>query len=84
MKPKTEHKKRSELKERKPNWQEYTATVEDIEEFLRNHVYLRHNVVTGRVECRVPDPPLTPPEREGHFILVSFRTPGQSSTATRQ
>ena len=67
MKPKTEHKKRSELKERKPNWQEYTATVEDIEEFLRNHVYLRHNVVTGRVECRVPDPPLTPPEREGKY-----------------
>ena len=36
---------------RKPNWREYTATVEDIEQFLSDHVLLRHNVVTRRVEC---------------------------------
>ena len=34
------------LKERKPNWKEYTATVKDIEEFLRDNIFLRHNVVT--------------------------------------
>ena len=43
------------LKERKPNWKEYTATVKDIEEFLRDHIFLRHNVVTKRVECRIPE-----------------------------
>ena len=47
--------KKKEGKERKPNWKEYTATVEDIEEFLSNHVFLRHNMVTGRVECRIPE-----------------------------
>ena len=47
--------KKKEGKERKPNWKEYMATVEDIEEFLRDHVYLRHNVVTGRTECRIPE-----------------------------
>ena len=43
------------LKERKPNWKEYTATVKDIEEFLRDNIFLRHNVVTKRVECRIPE-----------------------------
>ena len=45
----------SEPKEHKPNWREYMATVADIEAFLGDHVYLRHNVVTGRVECRIPE-----------------------------
>jgi len=45
-KPKTEHKQ---------NWRETTATVDDIKAFLMDHVYLRHNVVTGRVECRFPE-----------------------------
>ena len=55
---------KKEEKERKPrsaqgdalrakNWKEYTATVEDIERFLSDHVLLRNNVVTGRTECRV-------------------------------
>jgi hypothetical protein len=50
---------KKEEKERKPrsaqgnalrakNWKEYTATVEDIERFLSDHVLLRNNVVTGR------------------------------------
>jgi len=38
---------------RAKNWKEYTATVEDIERFLSDHVLLRNNVVTGRTECRV-------------------------------
>ena len=56
-------KRGGESRERKPNWKEYTATVEDIEDFLRDHVYLRHNVVTKRVEYRMPDgAPLSSPE----------------------
>ena len=34
-------------KERKANWREYTATVDDIQSFLIDRVMLRHNVVTG-------------------------------------
>ena len=40
---------------RKPNWKEYTATVDDIKAFLSDRIYLRQNVVTGRTECRVPE-----------------------------
>ena len=47
--------KKKEPKEHKPNWREYTATVADIEAFLSDHMYLRHNVVTGRTECRIPE-----------------------------
>ena len=36
--------------ERKPNWQEVYATVEDIQQFLSERVMLRFNVVTRRVE----------------------------------
>ena len=41
-------------KDRKQNWKEYTATVEDIKAFLSDRIYLRHNVITRRVECRLP------------------------------
>ena len=41
-------------KERKPNWKEYMATVEDIQNFLMDRVLLRHNVITRRVEYRLP------------------------------
>jgi len=49
-------------KEHKKNWQEQTATVDDIRAFLDERILLRHNVVTGRVECCWPtvypdDPP---------------------------
>ena len=49
-------------KEHKKNWQEQTATVADIRAFLDERILLRHNVVTGRVECCWPtvypdDPP---------------------------
>ena len=55
-KPKKKRKKNAEesRKERKPNWQEVYATVEDIKDFLGGRLYLRHNVITGRVECRLP------------------------------
>ena len=41
---------RAENTERKPNWQEVYATVEDIQQFLSERVMLRFNVVTRRVE----------------------------------
>ena len=50
-----ERKKYEEKKEHKKPWREYTATVEDIQNFLMDRVLLRHNVITGRVEFRIPD-----------------------------
>ncbi len=50
-----ERKKSEEPKEHKMQWREYTATVEDIQNFLMDRVLLRHNVITGRVEFRIPD-----------------------------
>ena len=50
-----ERKKSEEKKEHKKPWREYTATVEDIQNFLMDRVLLRHNVITGRVEFRIPD-----------------------------
>ena len=58
-KPKKKRKKAAEgeggePKEHKPNWREVYATVEDIKGFLADHIYLRHNVITRRAECRIP------------------------------
>ena len=53
--PMKERKKSEEKKEHKKQWREYTATVEDIQNFLMDRVLLRHNVITGRVEFRIPD-----------------------------
>ena len=39
----------------KKNWREVYASVEDIQQFLSDRIYLRHNVITGRVEFRVPE-----------------------------
>ena len=52
MKEKT--KTKSGAKERKANWRETYATVEDIQRFLEDRVVLRFNVVTRRVEYRIP------------------------------
>ena len=49
-------KKPKGAKERKQNWKEYTATVEDIRRFLEDRVMLRYNVVTRRVEGLSPNP----------------------------
>jgi predicted P-loop ATPase len=38
----------------KTPWQEKYATVDDIKDFLGGRLYLRYNVITGRVECRLP------------------------------
>jgi len=58
MKKETEErekrKRKKEPKERKANWKEYMATVEDIQNFLMDRVLLRHNVITRRVEYRLP------------------------------
>ena len=64
--PMKERKKSAEKEERNKrsaqrdalhakNWKEYTATVDDIRTFLGGRVFLRHNVITGRVEYRLPD-----------------------------
>ena len=64
-KPKSKRKKKETAGERKPrsaqrdalhakNWKEYMATVEDIQNFLMDRILLRHNVITGRVEYRLP------------------------------
>ncbi len=47
--------KRGGESEHKKPWQEVYATVEDIQNFLMDRVLLRHNVITGRVEFRIPD-----------------------------
>ena len=44
----------TEKQERKPNWKEYMATVEDIQNFIMDRLMLRHNVITRRVEYRLP------------------------------
>ena len=51
-----EHKKRSAQGDafHKKNWQEVYATVDDIRDFLANSVFLRRNVITRRVEYRIP------------------------------
>ena len=38
----------TEKQERKPNWKEYMATVEDIQNFIMDRLMLRHNVITRR------------------------------------
>ena len=42
-------------KEHKKNWRETCATEEDIQNFLMGTLYLRHNVITGKDEFRVPE-----------------------------
>ena len=60
-KPKKKRKKKAAAEEgggekaHKKNWRETYATVEEIKAFLGAHVYLRHNVITGRAECRIPE-----------------------------
>ena len=58
--------------EHKRNWKEYTATVEDIQNFLMDRVLLRHNVITGRVECRIP-------ERDSFSWMVDRESRGRFS-----
>ena len=43
-----------EQKEHKKNWREEYATVEEIKDFLRAHVFLRYNTVKHQVEVRLP------------------------------
>ena len=40
-------------KEHKKNWREVYASVEDIERYLSDHVQLRKNVISCRVECHL-------------------------------
>ena len=63
MTEQTKEKKHRPAKERKPNWRELLATVGDIKAFLADRILLRYNVITGRIEYRLPDgAPLSSPE----------------------
>ena len=53
MKEKKKKEARAERKERKPNWQEVYATVEDIQAFLDERVLLRYNMVTHQTEVHL-------------------------------
>lgn len=56
-KPKKKRKKKGAAEsegEHKKNWREVYATVEDIKDFLGGRLFLRYNVITGRVECKLP------------------------------
>ena len=55
MKEEKNNKNQNQKKERKKAWQETTATVEEIQRFLEDHVMLRYNVVTRRVESLSPN-----------------------------
>jgi len=50
-----EKKEEQTPKEHKKNWRETRATEEDIQNFLMGTLYLRHNVITGKDEFRVPE-----------------------------
>ncbi len=54
-KKETEASEQTEAKEHKKNWRETRATEEDIQNFLMGTLYLRHNVITGKDEFRVPE-----------------------------
>ena len=49
------NKEKTEPKEHKPNWRETHASPEDIQKFLNDNVLLRHDVITGQPEFRVPE-----------------------------
>ena len=48
-------KKDNAQKEHKAPWQNQMATPAEVRAFLEDHVFLRHNVITNRVECRLPE-----------------------------
>ena len=43
----------AEKAEHKPNWKEVYSSVDEIKDFLANRIFLRHNVITRRVEYRL-------------------------------
>ena len=49
-----EEKPKKKRKEHRKNWREEYASAEEIKTFLDDRIYLRHNVITRRVECRIP------------------------------
>ncbi len=56
-KPKKKRKRKSAEGDggHKENWKNVYASVEDIQLFLSERIFLRHNVITRRVECRIPE-----------------------------
>ena len=50
MTTKTKTKSQETQKERKKNWKEVYASVEDIQQFLSDRVLMRYNLVTHQTE----------------------------------
>ena len=75
--------KKKESKEHKKPWREVYATVEDIQNFLMDRILLRHNVITGRVEYRLPErdyfqsltPPCPSPTMGGECLRIMVAQP---------
>ena len=53
-KKEAEASEQTEAKEHKKNWRETRASAEDIQNFLCDNILLRHNVISGEAEFRVP------------------------------
>ena len=53
-KKEAEASEQAEAKEHKKNWRETRASAEDIQNFLCDNILLRHNVISGEAEFRVP------------------------------
>ena len=53
--PKVKKASEESEKEHKAPWQNQMATPAEVRAFLEDHVFLRHNVITNRVECRLPE-----------------------------
>lgn len=66
-----EKNKPKEQKEHKKNWKEYTATVEDIQNFIIDRIVMRYNIVTRRVEYRIPEPDVWNTTNSPHSMLNS-------------
>ena len=66
-----EKNKPKEQKEHKKNWKEYTATVEDIQNFIVDRIVMRYNIVTRRVEYRIPEPDVWNTTNSPHSMLNS-------------
>ncbi len=63
------------IKERKPNWKEVYASVDDIKAFLSDRVLLRRNVVTNRVEIHwLTDFGDPPPEADAWHDVTDWDT----------
>ena len=60
------------LRERKPNYRETDMTLEEIEDWLKEHIELRRNVITTRTEYRWKDDCMPPDRPWENFDDIVF------------